>query len=97
MSTHEHSLDSYSELRADGNLSKRQALIMQWLSAKGKALTDREIATGMHFPDMNCVRPRVTELVQMGLLHEYSSVICPVTRKRVRTVATFEPQMELPL
>lgn len=97
MSAHENSIDSYHEIRAEGKLSKRQALILEWLSTRGEPLTDREVAAGMQFPDMNCVRPRITELIQLGLLHEHSSVICPITNKRVRKVAPFDNQMELPL
>ena len=41
----------------------------------------------MKFSDMNCVAPRVTELIDLGLVVETGDTICPVTGKRVRLVA----------
>lgn len=94
---HPNSHAAHEALRADGKLSKRQALIYVWLSANMRPWTDRQIAAHLNFPDMNCVRPRVTELVGMGLLREVDSVRCPVTGKTVRRVVPVLQQGELPL
>jgi len=96
-SSHPHSHLALDSLHADGTLSRRQALIYAWLAAHPQPWTDREVAARLRFPDMNCVRPRITELVQMGLLAEVDSVRCPITRKTVRRVAPVARQAELPL
>lgn len=97
MSIHTHSRESFESFQAEGKLSMRQAAILQWLMANPKAFTDREIAAGMGFFDMNAVRPRITELIQQGILEECDSVRCPVTGKSVRRVRPVFPQTELPL
>ncbi len=40
---------------------------------------------------MNACRPRVTELIEAGVLVEHDSVRCPVTGKTVRRVAVRKP------
>jgi hypothetical protein len=54
---------------------------------KWKAATDREICSLLNLPDMNCVRPRITELVKAGWLAQHYNVTDEVTGKKVRTVA----------
>lgn len=97
MSTHTNSHLAFEAIRADGKLSTRQALILQWLLANPQPWTDREIAAKMGYPDMNCVRPRITELVQLGLVMEHDNVKCAVTGKTVRRVVPAQQQGELPL
>lgn len=94
---HPNSHAAHGDLAATGALSKRQAVIYAWLSAHPRPWTDREVAAHLNFPDMNCVRPRITELVSMGLLTEVDSVRCPVAGKTVRRVAPVLQQGELPL
>lgn len=48
--------------------------------------TDRQVLAHLELPDMNCVRPRLTELVQGGWLVEAGTAECPVTRKQVRVL-----------
>ncbi len=95
--THPHSHAAYDELVADKELPKRAALILRWMLAHPRPWTDREVAARMEFPDMNCVRPRITELVEQGLLHEVDSVRCTITGKTVRRTAPAFQQGELPL
>lgn len=97
MTSHTHSREAYECIRAEGMLSRRQAAILQWLLANPKPWSDREIAAGMGYLDMNAVRPRITELIKIGLLIEVDSVRCPVTGKTVRRVAVVFEQAELPL
>jgi hypothetical protein len=94
---HANSHAAHADLHAAGTLSKRQALIYAWLIGHPRPWTDREVAAHLRFPDMNCVRPRITELVGMGLLTEVGSVRCPVTGRTVRRVAPVLQQGELPL
>lgn len=94
---HANSHAAHEELSADGRLSKRQAVIYAWMAAHPQPWTDRGVAAHLNFPDMNCVRPRITELIGRGLLVEVDSVRCPVTGKTVRRVAPVLQQGELPL
>lgn len=66
-------------------LSRRAQTVLDWLRAHGPA-TDRQAARGLGFGDMNAVRPRITELVDLGLLRETGSRRCEVTGKTVRVV-----------
>ena len=84
MSVHENSVQAYLEELP--RLSQRAEAIMVYIRGYGKPLTDRQIMQGMRFADMNCVRPRVTELVKRGLLYEVDSIKCDVTNKQVRRV-----------
>lgn len=92
-----HSHLAYESERAGGQLTVRQAEIVRWLLARPRPWTDREIAAGLGYTDMNCVRPRITEMVSAGLLIEADSVRCPCTGKTVRRVAPVLRQAELPL
>lgn len=94
---HQNSKISYEETKAEGKLTKRQALILQWLLANPGSHTDREIAQGLRFTDMNAVRPRITELVDQRLLEEVSTIKCDITGRPVRKVAPVFRQAELPL
>jgi hypothetical protein len=94
MTIHANSVTSY---RAEEPKLARRALdILFWVRAHGPA-TDRQIARGMGFGDMNSVRPRVTELVESGFLTELDSVKCEVTGRHVRRVGIPQKQGQLPL
>jgi hypothetical protein len=84
---HDNSLAAYKT--EEKTLSKRAWDIYRWLAAHGPA-TDRQVATGMQFPDMNCVRPRITELLAAGWAVEIGTTQCPITRKTVRLVKTVD-------
>lgn len=66
--------------------SKREQDVLLAVRAQGKA-TDREIMLSLQFSDMNSVRPRISELVEDGVLEEVGSQADPVTGKTVRIVA----------
>lgn len=68
-------------------LGKRELLILAWLDLNPGRYTDRQIMRGLKFTEPNCVRPRITHLVQMGNLVEVGAVKCPETRKTVRVVS----------
>lgn len=88
---HAHSRAAFhGEQKAFG---QRHQQILGWLKTQAEyhpdrrtAFTDREIVAGLRFPEMNCIRPRVNELLAGGLLRLGESRICQLTRKRVRTV-----------
>lgn len=91
---HEHSVAAYRA--EESKLSKRASAVLAWITERGPK-TDREVMVGMGFSEPNAVRPRITELIDAGLLMEVASRICAVTGKRVRVVDIRRPrgQMEL--
>lgn len=80
---HENSLDAYS-VECD-KLGRRAQAVLEWVRGHGPA-TDREIMRGLGFADPNTVRPRVTELVEWGLLAEIGRRVDSLTHKTVRVV-----------
>lgn len=81
MITHETRKEAYETAP---RLIRRQAV----LEALGKdRLTAREIMSKMGFTDPNSVRPRVTELMQDGIIEACGKKKDAVTRK---TVAIFK-------
>lgn len=89
---HENSLAAYYS-EAD-RLSRRAWLVLAYVKSHGP-LTDRQVMHGMGFKEPNCVRPRITELIDAGKLQEIRSIRCPETGKTVRVVAVPPAQMEL--
>lgn len=80
---HANSLDAHSSM--ERVLVGRRAEIVAWLRNHGPA-TDREIVTGLYYQgaDMDLVRPRVTELLDAGVLIEAGNIRDPVTDRIVR-------------
>lgn len=81
--SHANSREAYRSLGSAR--SDRTARIIAYLQAHGPA-TDREIAAGLGFTDMNSVRPRITEAIEDGVLREFGHVACGKTGKTVRVV-----------
>ncbi len=79
---HRNSRRSFAGL----NVSPRQCAVLEALSGIGRAATDREVVAAMGKQDMNAARPRLTELVQEGVLVEVGDVIDAATGKSVRRV-----------
>jgi hypothetical protein len=80
---HFNSLLAYMDERV--KLSKRCTEILEHLQCCS-AKTDRQVAGEMLYPDMNCVRPRITELIKGGFLEEVGKTKCSITNKSVRLV-----------
>ena len=59
--------------------------------------TERELMTRLGFHGPNSVRPRITELIRAGLVHEAESRRCAVTLRQVRVVAAVHTVEQLPL
>lgn len=83
--THPNSFESWRAGLDDGTFSKRALAVVKAVFAIGPC-TDRQIKEHLGMSDMNAVRPRVTELVKLGLLVECGSVTDASTRKTVRQV-----------
>ncbi len=81
---HEHSIESYRA--AIAALSVRASIVRAWVERHGPA-TDRQVMAGLGYADPNKVRPRITELVQQGLLIEGDKRIEGGRRVRVVTIA----------
>lgn len=82
---HQHSLDAHAA--TEETMTGRKRAIMEWLRAYGPA-TDRHVKEALFGAraDMNTVRPRITELIAMGLCHEVGSIKDEVTGLHVRIV-----------
>lgn len=81
---HEHSLEAYYQGKVEV-FTKREGQILSAYERIGKA-SDREIADELGFPDLNAVRPRITELIASGILREIGVTKDPITFKQVRVV-----------
>lgn len=79
---HANSLEAYHDGEM-GAFTKRESEILSAFDRLG-VLTDRECLSALNYPDMNAVRPRITELIQKGVLSEVGETKCPVTEKTVR-------------
>tara|TARA_R100001510_G_scaffold55612_1_gene59819 strand:+ start:2475 stop:2753 length:279 start_codon:yes stop_codon:yes gene_type:complete len=85
---HNNSIKAYHEELP--RLSKRASDIYNFFAnidnRNERFFTDRQVKTILGFDDMNQVRPRITELIKLGLLEEVAKIKCPTTRKVVRVV-----------
>lgn len=84
--THPNSTVAFAQEREDGKLGHRAAMILDAARRGGTEtyFTDRQMMAKLGFTDMNAVRPRITELIDIGLLVEVGAIRCPVTSKKVR-------------
>jgi len=89
---HSNSIESYHDIKPE--LSGRRRDVYITLYKNSSKLTDREVKDLMGFPDMNSVRPRITELVNSGYVKEVGATKCPVTGKTVRQVMVDENLQE---
>jgi len=85
---HENSINAYQQL----NKQARHEVILRVYFQHPEGLTDREVAKILGFEDMNCVRPRITELVQDKKLKEIGKRRDFVTRIPVRVCRLMKPE-----
>lgn len=83
MSIHENSIQAHSE-QEEISLDRYSRIYNKLIESGQK--TDREVMMEMGFRDMNCVRPRITELVRKGWAIEVGDKVCQWTGKKVRVV-----------
>lgn len=79
---HRNSLKALREESDD--LSTRCMKIVAAFSKVGVPATDRQIAYSMGFHELNAVRPRITELLDKGILKQVDQIRCRITGKLVR-------------
>jgi hypothetical protein len=77
---------SQAFVEEEAKLNHREQLIMGALRGLGRAANDREIKDWLRYGDMNCVRPRITHLLDTGRLTYCGNTVCRVTGKTVRLV-----------
>tara|TARA_R110000772_G_scaffold95261_2_gene193491 strand:+ start:331 stop:639 length:309 start_codon:yes stop_codon:yes gene_type:complete len=80
---HSNSVAAYDENEREQMFSKRECEIIRAFERFG-ARTDRQILALLGYTDPNAVRPRITELINKGVLEQTDDKVCPVTEKRVR-------------
>lgn len=91
---HENSLAAYGDPDVRAVLTGRRKAVAEWIRLHGPC-TVREILEGV-FPgreNKNLVAPRVTELLNAGVLREAGRVHDPVTGVMVSRVELSERQM----
>lgn len=91
---HINSLLAFDEARK--SLNDRCQKILRVIE-KFPDSTDRDILHELGWSDMNMVRPRITEMVQKGLVVETGSMTCGITGRKCRTLGkpTFEHKGQL--
>lgn len=72
-------------------LTIRASEILDDIKDRGPG-TDRQIKERMGFADMNNVRPRINDLIKLGLVQKYGNQIDKTTNKRVRVVGIAQPE-----
>jgi len=85
MTMHANSLEAYHAGRTD-LFTRREKEILGVLTKLAHA-TDRQVRDALGFADMNAVRPRITELIEAGLLQHVADEHDPATNRTVRVVA----------
>lgn len=81
---HRNSYEAYHHGRIE-EFTRREGQILGALEHLTRA-TDRQVAGHLGFADMNCVRPRITEMIEEGLLREAGQAKDEVTGRLVRVV-----------
>jgi hypothetical protein len=85
---HRNSLSAYAVLKK----TDRYEAIMKAYESIKSPLTDRDVKEILGFPDMNNVRPRITELIDQGKLKEVGTELDLVTNTRVRICRPTTPE-----
>lgn len=84
-STHRIDANSAETYRSERTkFSKRCSEIVKAFARIGEPATDRQIMAIMGMTETNMVRPRITELIDQGVLVKIDNINCPVTGKTVR-------------
>ncbi len=54
--------------------------------------TDRDIALYLDYDDLNRVRPRITALLERGIIEKCGDTVCPFTGRTVRLCRLAQPE-----
>ena len=86
-SIHPHSVQAFASI--DATLAERQLAVLKAYQLAARPITDRQCLALVHpgSSDLNRVRPRITELVDLGFLVESGSAIDGQTGRKVRLCA----------
>ncbi len=57
--------------------------------------TDRKVCFMLGFSDLNAVRPRITELIDKGILIEAGKTMDMLTQRQVRQTRLANPQQQI--
>lgn len=88
---HENSIVAFHSL----DTSERRRLVLSvYQNAPDDAFTDRQVANRLGYSDMNCVRPRISELIDEGVLIEMGKVRDFTTHKTVRLVRIRKTELQ---
>ena len=79
---HRNSIISFKDIRP----ASRYSHILEAYKHENRPLTDREVARMLGFTDLNAVRPRISELIDFGILMETGNTQDKETKKAVRAV-----------
>lgn len=72
----------------------RNRLIISAYGEIVRPATDREIMKRLGFTETNAVRPRITEMLDRGILRQVDQVYCKVTGKLVRACQISKKEKE---
>jgi len=81
---HRNSVKTYRE--DQHKIGQRAMMVLHTIKELNRPCTDREVMQMLQFTDMNSVRPRITELIDAGLVTEDGTTTDNVTGKTVRKV-----------
>lgn len=82
---HPNSKKVYEEEKP--KLSKRAQIIYDALCKTKEPITDRQVQVVLGFAERGMVQPRITDLINAGLVWECGKTKCKVTNKQVRLVS----------
>ena len=93
MKSHQNSILSYRQGLAEGLFSDRQVEVLRALDRLGIA-TDREIKVSLGYEDGNAVKPRLTELIALGVVEEVGTIEDAITNRTVRRLRITQDKPE---
>ena len=76
----ETSIRTYRDIIDEGIVGERQIKVLEYI-AQHPDLTDTEIAVGLGYSDMNKVRPRRKELLDMKMIKDNGKKECSITHR----------------
>lgn len=88
---HANSLAAWHAGERSGYFNDRELEVLNALQSANRPLRDRQIMAACNYTELAKVQPRVSDLVDKGVLHKVGRSLCPETGKRVRLVEIAPP------
>jgi hypothetical protein len=88
---HKNSLAAWHAGERSGYFSDRELEVLNALQSAHRPLRDREIMAACGYAELAKVQPRISTLIDRGVLVEVGRSLCPETGKRVRLVDIAPP------